>query len=526
MQYKINTKAFHEAFKEPSAAFYKNWTCPVHGARDYCSHYTEAFEKFKSEFMKKFIEPYTPQSLKPVGIHIAKKLVAPDGYEYGWKTVYNRVDNRVERICSNNSDYEATYRPPFHFELDEAALKNLLFVGWIPVGWLYPTYKIPRNADGFYADGDAVLCMRIKNNTKAELAAKNEGGKISDIETLVDRTDYSMGNNYYLKKSDMPYLPALQNELGVTDEQTKAIVEHAKKHIVPGWEDNEANRIARKAIENMDRLESLGLSKQDANYCHTDTNPDTLIYVQEVEDYAKSKGLDPRELDFQEMSALVDEILDSRKKAKERIKHEFKDEDMIHPHEIEQMCKEKGLDYDNLSGDNCEMICTEIMGKRKLDKLYSSIHDEPVPVEPIPEFPGERYIKYLKAINNKTNDGFSFDEAYEIVGQDYPEFRDACDESADAKGYTYVRCKELKLKVYTYTGADAEVWAPIMESMESNIAKANALEKVKESFPFDALTLIMGYHFGKHTADEMDDKRIDFVEKYRSLITDMGYSRF
>lgn len=492
MQYKINTKAFHEAFKEPKEVFYKNWVCPIHGARDYCSHYTEAFAKFSHDFMQKFIEPYTPQSLKPVGIHIAKKLVAPDGYEYGWKTVYNRVDNRVERICSNNSDYEATYRPPFHFELDEAVLKNLLFVGWIPVGWLYPTYKIPRNADGFYADGDAVLCMRIKYTkdsykTNPEIyplaQVVSEGCPVPDgtadierdiannFETLMDDTYYSMGNKHYK-------MPAENNELGATPMQTKDIVEHAKKHIVPGWEDNEANRIARKAIENMDRLESLGLKKQgetvdprdvlltesaieqaiknlrqyqmsddeakrisadqheiliqlsnrkstedprdelslsNINYCHTSTNPDDIVYAQEVEDYAKSKGLDPNILSFQEMGELVDEIRENRKKA----------------------------------------------------KVFETVTADPVPVEPAPEPKG-----------------------------------------------------------YIYTGADAEVWAPIMESMESNIAKANALEKAKESFPLDALTLIMGYHFGKNTRAYEMDKRIDFIEKYRSLITVMGYSRF
>lgn len=467
MQYKINTKAFHEAFKEPSAAFYKNWTCPVHGPRDYCSHYTEAFAKFSHDFMQKFIEPYTPQSLKPVGIHIAKKLVAPDGYEYGWKTAYGRSEIPVSTA---DSDYSALYKRMSELELDNKALESLVSEGWIPVGFLFPFYKIPRNADGFYADGDAVLCMRIKYTkdsykTNPEIyplaQVVSEGCPVPDgtadierdiannFETLMDDTYYSMGNKHYK-------MPAENNELGATPMQTKDIVEHAKKHIVPGWEDNEANRIARKAVENMDRLESLGLKKQG----ETVDPRDVLLTDDAIKEAIKNLTIATKE-----DKELFNFLIGNRKTTEDSA-----DELSLNQNEILKAVFGSPVTQKiTEDGEVLEVNCfyPEVLE----DKVFETVTADPVPIEPAPE-----------------------------------------------------------PKVYTYTGADAEVWAPIMESMESNIAKAkakaNALEKVKESFPLDALTLIMGYHFGKNTADEMDDKRIDFIEKYRSLITVMGYSRF
>lgn len=568
MQYKINTKAFHEAFKEPKDSFYKNWSCPIHGPKDHCSHYTEALAKFTHDFMQKFIEPCTETqtSLKPIGLHVAKRLVAPAGYEYGWKTLYRAIE--IFKTGTSDCDVNAVRRRTVDFELDKDALLGLGADGWMPLGYIDDSYKIPKNEDGFYADGDAVLCMRIKHEAKpwdsitgtlAEKAMKEEGGKTAHIddgiETIVDDTYYSSAN----KRKDMPHLPALDNELGATDEQVEGIIEHAKKHIVPGWEDNEANRIARSAIDNMNRMEQESFKK-----------------LMDLGLKRQGETVDPR-----------DEYIANRFDS-----YEYKEENLISSDEIEQMCKEKGLDYTNLSGDDCQLICNEIMSNRKLAKVYSSIHADPVPVESAThEFKGFdfeainkdeeknlkhlRYIAYLKAINSKQFDeGFSFDEAYDIVGKDYPEFRseepitsvavestsetepyinmglgfatllDNSEQSkSTASAYLKAACDRLGMiemkgseldalvkhhweKGFTYTGVDADVWAPIMENMGANIAKANALEKAKETFPSDALTLIMGYHFGKNTSEWMDNERIDFVEKYRRLITEMGYSRF
>jgi len=523
MQYKIDTKAFHEAFKEPRDIFFKTWVCPIHGARDYCSHYTEAFAEFKSKFMKKFIEPYTPQPLKPIGIHIAKKLVAPVGYEYGWKTVYRIVEKF--RTGTPDCDVNAVRRRIVDFEFDKDALLGLCADGWMALGYIDESYHIPRNSDGFYADGDAVLCMRIKHagkpwdsvsGTIADRAANNgvEGNhKTADIgeiyplaqvvpegcptpdgtadierdiannfETLIDDTHYSMGNRHYK-------MPAEQNDLGHSPELEKAVVEDAKKHIVPGWEDNEANRIARKAVDNMNRLEKLGLSKQ-------------------------GETVDPRNVMLTEDSIeqLIASLREPRKSAGEIMAGQIADEmsrQLSNRKTTEDAADELSLIFETVTADPVPVaIATEFKGFdfEKINK------DEDKKLNHL------RYIAYLKSINSKQREGFSFDEAYDMAGKDYPEFH--------SEDPVPVEATTPEPKAYTYSGCDAEVWAPIMENMESNIAKANALEKVKESFPLDALTLIMGYHFGKHTADEMNDKRLEFIEKYRSLITDMGYSRF
>lgn len=126
--YAIDWKAYKEELRPIKVEIMNGYQCPDHGY--ICSCIPPELKRIEEELRRKHIKKQNPYLYLP---HIAKPLVAPEGYEYGWKTFRSRED-----------------------------LNALYTHGWHPVGYLDPKWEIRKDMDGYYTAGCALLCERIK----------------------------------------------------------------------------------------------------------------------------------------------------------------------------------------------------------------------------------------------------------------------------------------------------------------------------------------------------------------------------
>src|SRR5271157_974086 len=136
--YAIDWKAYKEELRPIKVKIMNAYRCPDHGHICSCipPELKRAEEALRRKHMYKYIgDKFMPRKPNPYRYlpHIAKPLVAPEGYEYGWKTSRSPED-----------------------------VKALYEAGWHPVGYLDPKWEIPKNAQGYYAVDCALLCMRAK----------------------------------------------------------------------------------------------------------------------------------------------------------------------------------------------------------------------------------------------------------------------------------------------------------------------------------------------------------------------------
>lgn len=127
---------------------------------------------------------------RPIGYYIRTfKAKAPEGYEYAWKTFYERRNSTL--ACAFKSLY-----------LSPALIKRAEEQGYRPVDDVVPYIGIPPNTDGYFADDVAVLCIRPIPKWQSpgvdsfrdklhewamKMAIKPEGQRIADVAQELDR---------------------------------------------------------------------------------------------------------------------------------------------------------------------------------------------------------------------------------------------------------------------------------------------------------------------------------------------------